>query len=477
MVIVRFWQFNVTMLINYFLADKDRLASMLGALVPTKYKPDKRSIYPFFCPDRNCTKAYASERQLGGHFSSGHKGTAYNDNCDGTFSKVGIYPKVAGEPWRAIVVSRINANEAGEGEEEIEREDEEEEEEENEKEREQPVATTPVLFTEADIAVTHPDPFSYITSFLPLHSDYANYMTKEYVQELCQLPKRRNLPHSWTSFHVGKKLTERMFALAAAYITGREVFGMDECDKGLHEAPSKLSHRSVAIPFELSARNKAAYFPHLSCLGCYYYAETRKTPNACSWQSRDASFLLRYDDRVDGLVVSDDEPSNHARRGIAAEVAQRRRAARAVDAAIKAGKAAKFNCLPRNPTSRVSQQVGSGQQSPALSPLTNGFDYQFGNYAAQNKPTTQGEPTTTVPYHQVISAESGRASRSSTTLRKLAQEQPMSPVPTARPDYPVQTPPTQLQMEDWEIAPGRMVDPTHGESQYKDKQPPPVTRC
>ncbi|KAJ6781592.1 hypothetical protein PWT90_06132 [Aphanocladium album] len=439
-------------LYEHYHAGKDRFETMSGALCPTNYRLYKDSIFPYACPDKACRNSFETARAFGGHFSSKHKGTAYNDNCDGTFTKVGVYSKVPGEKWRAIVVSRVSSTGVDEEDAIVESE--------------------PDSFTEADVAMTSPDPFAYVTSFLPRHIDYSRFLSQAYIRELCELPKRRHLPGSWVQFHSGKDLSERMFALAVAYITGREVFGPDECDGGLHENGSRLSCYSIAIPFELSEVHKKVHFPDTSCVGCYYSSEVHGRHNRCSWATRTVPFLRRYENRIDGLESAEESGAGYFQSRATEVVAQQRRHARAVDAAIKAGKAASLNATLPSSRSQGSRPSLPDQESSSALPINddlenaplppdeNGFVYSHSfsrsnlshpRLAAQLNESSQGPAT-------------GRVSRSATALRNSIQEQSASPAPPTQADQQNQPSSSQLQMEDWEVAPGRVIDSKHGEN-------------
>ncbi|OAA74745.1 Cupin, RmlC-type [Akanthomyces lecanii RCEF 1005] len=432
-----------------------------------------------FYYDRGCSKAFASAKALGGHFSSGHKGNAYNDNCDGTLSKVGFYDKIVGEKWQAIVVSRVSVTGS---------------------EKENPHVSTPGPFTTAHVAMTTPDPFTYVTGFLPRHVDFTKFLNTAYIRELCELPKRRQLPASWIKFHRNKDLSERMFALAVAYVTGREVFGMDVCLEGLHEDGSRLSRHSVAVPFELSAAQKRLYFPEDSCIGCYYYTEFHgKESIRCSWLAQATKIELhRYEKRVDGLSDSDEDDGDFAYHGTEDRVAKERQWARGVDSAIKLGKAARFQMPSLNPLSRASQppsqeqaplrdsgrasgsgspNVASVHQRPAERPSsTFVYDQVHTRTETATTPTHDSRPrresaVSRPKQHQTLA--STRTSRSATALHMpvpsispepWAQPSPPTQTPSTQASHPVQAPPAQLQMESWEVAPGRMVDATHGEN-------------
>lgn len=446
---------------------------MSGALVPTNYRLDRSSSCPFVCPDRECNKSFESARALGGHFSSGHKGTAYNDNCDGTFSKVGFYPKIIGERLRAIVVSRVSVN-GSEEEDAI-------------------VEKPPELFTAVDVARTSPDPFTYVSGFLPQHLDQTQFLRTAYIRVLCELPKRRQLPASWIDFHRNTDFGERMFALAVAYITGVEVFGLHACDGGLHETGSRLSLRSIAVPFGLSNAHMKTHFPNESCVGCYYSAEIHGRSTQCSWMARKKPFLYRYERRIDGLDDGDYDDGAFSHPGTANDVAEQRRQARAVDSAIKAGKAARFNMPSLNSVSHVSHSAPSEEDlarnsrlaADSISQNVSADHQQYeerssatGVYSVGRERAKMAAQAASDDWSRSASVApmaereeppvSKRISRSAAAARNL--EPAISLEPLIQPRHSVQAPPPQLQMESWEVAPGRMIDATHGESMYS--QPP-----
>ncbi|KAM4066364.1 hypothetical protein HRG_000473 [Hirsutella rhossiliensis] len=75
-----------------------------GALFPTNYKlhPDPPQ---FICPVRDCRRLMRNMASLGGHFGAKHCYSKFNDNLDGTLSLVATY-KNANSMSPAIIVSR-----------------------------------------------------------------------------------------------------------------------------------------------------------------------------------------------------------------------------------------------------------------------------------------------------------------------------------------------------------------------------------
>ncbi|KAI0136217.1 hypothetical protein BJ170DRAFT_2170 [Xylariales sp. AK1849] len=75
-----------------------------GALLPTGYLPQEDNERPWICPVRSCRILFGKLESLGGHFNSGHRATALNDNGDGTLSIINFREGKGRKP--AIVVSK-----------------------------------------------------------------------------------------------------------------------------------------------------------------------------------------------------------------------------------------------------------------------------------------------------------------------------------------------------------------------------------
>ncbi|ROW06802.1 hypothetical protein VMCG_04124 [Cytospora schulzeri] len=84
------------------------MIQMHGALIPEHYDLD-RSVpgYPWICPVRSCRLVHKRIAGLGSHFIAKHRGCLFNDNLDGTLSQVGIYNKpVSGNTCPALIISK-----------------------------------------------------------------------------------------------------------------------------------------------------------------------------------------------------------------------------------------------------------------------------------------------------------------------------------------------------------------------------------
>ncbi|KIH90248.1 hypothetical protein SPBR_00131 [Sporothrix brasiliensis 5110] len=71
-----------------------------GVLFPDGYSKSSVPDMPWLCPVRDCQRVFQKIVNLGGHFTRKHRHTLFNDNRDGTLSKVGVHTHM-----RAFIVS------------------------------------------------------------------------------------------------------------------------------------------------------------------------------------------------------------------------------------------------------------------------------------------------------------------------------------------------------------------------------------
>ncbi|EQB56348.1 hypothetical protein CGLO_03654 [Colletotrichum gloeosporioides Cg-14] len=82
------------------------LEASCGALLPTRYTLHSDPEYPFICPDRVCRSIFRSIQGLGKHFGARHRNTMYNDNLDGTVSAVSFFDIPGTTRASPVIVSR-----------------------------------------------------------------------------------------------------------------------------------------------------------------------------------------------------------------------------------------------------------------------------------------------------------------------------------------------------------------------------------
>ncbi|TQV94695.1 hypothetical protein IF1G_06706 [Cordyceps javanica] len=178
-------------------------------------------------------------------------------------------------------------------------------------------------------------------------------------------------------------------------------------------------------------------------------------------------FILRYYENVDGVEDHDDDYGAYALRGAELELALQRQSARAVQAVIDAGRAAELKMpSPSAPAGRSHDLPAEQESSEDSSSAYDDDGFLYGQSRTYGDRASAGDAPRRVTVAELAEAYSfadpDRRSRSATTLRKTKQSTP--PEPTTRPKNSVQAPLPQLEMESWEVAPGRMVDSTHGEN-------------
>ncbi|PHH76054.1 hypothetical protein CDD80_1863 [Ophiocordyceps camponoti-rufipedis] len=262
-------------------------------IFPTNYQ--LRSEAPrYICSVRDCQTLLKSVTSLAGHFSAKHCSTTFNDNRDGTISKVGSYknsklspavvvsrnplPKDAEPPvsprtpqqWNLYNVNLSNAKRK------------------LEKEQQLPVAravkpTPSHAMVTSDImppVTTNENPMqtiSYIQSILaPGHV----VPTRPDVRAMLELPQKRSLPAAFIKFHQDATISGVIYACAVAYIIGDEVKGSKAC----RLPPSRLSDKCIALPSVLSDDAKRIFSKTLTtCVSCHYRSHVTRQRNTCDW--------------------------------------------------------------------------------------------------------------------------------------------------------------------------------------------------
>lgn len=92
---------------RHYFDERGMIKKQSGALLPTSYEPDKDHDFPWICPVRDCRKRQKRLDGLSGHFNAVHFGVTLNDNLDGTFSVVGKRQANSGEKTQpAMVISQ-----------------------------------------------------------------------------------------------------------------------------------------------------------------------------------------------------------------------------------------------------------------------------------------------------------------------------------------------------------------------------------
>lgn len=266
-----------------------------GALFPTNYAI--RPVAPqYICPVRDCRRLMRSILALGGHFSAKHCYTKFNDNLDGTLSVVARYKNSNTSP--AIVVSRNrpapDAPPAVEPSLPIVTAAQKRRRLElglsvSEPSTPAPVRTPLITSITSDIPTPSPPPppkdglpshvCRYLHGFL---SGKQEIPSRGDVQYMIRLPKRRAMPECWIQRHQGERLVVSIYAVSLAYLVGDEVKGADACPQTYQQA-GRLSSPCIVLPSAMPESLKRIFFKLPTCLGCFYRCTTMRQRNICSY--------------------------------------------------------------------------------------------------------------------------------------------------------------------------------------------------
>lgn len=225
---------------------------------------------------------------LGGHFGAGHCSTTFNDNGDGTLSRVGSYQKNGPGGTPGIVVSRnpLPPDAPPPADPGLSvfaslRQDRISRAEQLEKKSTR-TSETPVLPPTPLVRSSTSD--SNVKSYLHkyLSSDQIEHH-REDIDFMLTLPRMRDLPDGWKRSHSGKTLDINHYACALAYLTGRAVTGTDQCTANTTRPTARLSQPCVALPTGMPSSAKQAFSALDSCVGCRYWCHLQRRSNACDW--------------------------------------------------------------------------------------------------------------------------------------------------------------------------------------------------
>ncbi|KAF5668108.1 hypothetical protein FHETE_5374 [Fusarium heterosporum] len=295
------------------MADADRLYSLYplpdggtisarGALIPSNYKLHDDPDLQFICPVRDCRRVFNGLKGLGGHFGAGHCSTTFNDNGDGTLSKIGSYQKTGPGGTPGVVVSRnplppdapppVDPGLSLFASFQQNREKRAAEiEKKSTRSREKPSQPpAPVR--------SGPEVKPYLHQHL---SPAQKIHRREDITFLLTLPQKRELPETWKQTHRGSNLDLNHYACALAYITGREVTGSEQCIANTTRPSARLSQPCIALPSNMPASAKRAFSARDTCVGCKYWCHLQRQSNGCDW------CLEPKNGRSGGIVISSSE--------------------------------------------------------------------------------------------------------------------------------------------------------------------------
>lgn len=265
------------------------MISARGAAIPPNYKLHDDPDLQFVCPVRDCRRLFKNLKGLGGHFGAGHCSSTFNDNGDGTLSKIGSYQKTGPGNTPGIIISRnplppdapppvdpglsvfasFQQQRMSRAQEQLAKKPT--------RSHETPVyPPAPLSLT----AIKDNDPRSYIHQYLDPSQEA---FRREDIDFMAGLTRERHLPEAWKHAHAGKTLDINHYACVVAYITGRVVTGSEQCTVNTTRPSARLSQPCIALPTGMSLSAKQAFSSLESCVGCRYWCHLQRRSNACDW--------------------------------------------------------------------------------------------------------------------------------------------------------------------------------------------------
>ncbi|KAJ4015866.1 hypothetical protein NW752_006795 [Fusarium irregulare] len=269
------------------------MTSARGAAIPPNYKLHDDPALPFICPVRDCRRVFKNLKGLGGHFGAGHCSSTFNDNGDGTLSKIGNYQKSGPGNTPGIIISRnplphnapppvdpglsvfatFQQQRISRAQEQLAKKPT--------RSHETPVYPPPPLSLSG---ITKEKEKHTIRGYIHRHLDPSQEVFhREDIDFMLTLPRQRDLPHGWKHVHSGQTLDINHYACVVAYLVGRGVTGSDQCTANTTRPSARLSQPCVALPNGMSPSAKEAFSTLETCVGCRYWCHLQRRSNACDW--------------------------------------------------------------------------------------------------------------------------------------------------------------------------------------------------
>ncbi|EFQ34898.1 hypothetical protein CGRA01v4_04183 [Colletotrichum graminicola] len=389
--------------------------SSCGTILPTNYHLHSDPMHPFVCPVRNCRKIFNKMHALGAHFSIKHRSSTFNDNLDGTLSFIDYYKKAGIKCSPPIVVSQnsLQSNEAPMPE----------------PSRPAAKSATPQLHRESPAqpsqAASSSQPTRPVQNNMELLTYLRSYLSPAYtlplerpdVKALLKLPRKRPLPHTWRLKYTGVGHLAPLATVALLiYLTGDEA---PEVCSVCHQDTNPLENflqpcivMADAVPsFLKEVGNKA-------CAGCQWRANFRREKNNCSFLSANIHTSASPATHAEHPTIAPSPPLS----GIA--------------------KVDKYS-LPYS-ANQGTQPTEPRRSSPKgrLPPAT-----KSAPSAHSSKTSPPGSPPRRVTRHSLAASKvaAGLVSSSATATNVTSPSGNLMPS-------------NSLEMEDWEVAPGRLRD-------------------
>ncbi|KID85717.1 Cupin, RmlC-type [Metarhizium guizhouense ARSEF 977] len=254
-----------------------------GVLIPAGYKLHSDPQLPFICPVRGCqSRRFKNLAALSGHFGSCHSNMTFNDNGDGSISKFGNYRNPSGRS-PGIVVAQVpfprathpalkrGLGEDGAGPSKRQLEESDAGQDRKRRAMSEDREHNQTTQFERDVS-------KYMAA---VHSGFRTANRRD-ISRMLALPRKRDLPKEFLDKHTYTDLAAQTYACAVAYVVGDEVSGRSAC----HAATGPLaclSKQCIVLPksIQLDPKIVRIFTPHHRCVGCAYLALMTSAPDQC----------------------------------------------------------------------------------------------------------------------------------------------------------------------------------------------------
>lgn len=287
----------------------------------------------FICPVRDCRALAISMKQMAAHFHGKHSRSLFNDNGDGTFSKVRDYAN-KDDSSPGIIVSRnpispgapppatpeyserqkmllskksppmpkvsipggtpgSTSSEASKRTLRTETYNDVMDERLAKRPKKTPVplpVQAPVLPPSPSNQPSEQPPLTETLRFLHRFlSPNQQIPSRPDILALSKYERVRNLPASWIDYHIDKTIDPLHYACVLAYLVGTAE-EKNPCRKW--KGVSRLSDPCVGLPASLSTEARAAFSKSKTCIACQYQYCYYRTKNECDWAKNENDTVL-----------------------------------------------------------------------------------------------------------------------------------------------------------------------------------------
>lgn len=305
-----------------------------------------------------------------------------------------------------------------------------------------PIKKPKITLVPLPINVQQTDVVEYLHSFL---SPKQHVPKRRDIAAMSRLPRRRLLPQSWIKYHGGKLLEKLHYSCALAYLTGDEVEDSLACKRHSRGKGAKLSDVCVAMSSSLSEHIKTAFSRIPCCVACRYYIVKYRQGNDCLWSSQ----------------TWDSDLTGAAARG--------EMATKSIQEVIE------IDDDEDDEEEEEEDDAGSGSEQGSITSEPDEIPESESMAETDVSPGTDSSPAASADHTALSDLEPAKP-LIDTRLRQGSQQSKggLGRLPTAAPSmFPNvhQLSEVELEVEDWEFAPGRIVDEATNESKFRTCKP------